>query len=107
MKTVQRTAARPDRTEADLGDWIRTVFLRCPELAGFAIFDLSAYGNDAVSSSQDGNSFAIQIDLSRPLASAECDQICEMISAEMDDLISSQPDAWDLLRGRAFARTLH
>lgn len=107
MKTVQRTAAGPDWAEADIGDWIRAVFRRCPELAGFSVFDLSAWKSDADSSSRDTYPFAIQIELSRPLSSAECDQICELISMEMDDFISSQPDAWDLLRGRAFARTLH
>ncbi|MBI2315995.1 MAG: hypothetical protein HYY28_00935 [Betaproteobacteria bacterium] len=104
MKTARGTDERLNRAEAELGDCVRALFGRCPELAGFEVFDLSA--EDARYSGEEKDPFAIQIDLSRPLTSAKCGEICKMISNELGELVSSQPDALELLRGRIFTRTL-
>jgi hypothetical protein len=52
--------------------------------------------------------FITQIDFSAPVSDREYGEVYGVISATIDDLVTEQPQVFDLLRrGRTFARTLH
>ena len=109
MKMVQRTKfeAKLHRVEASLGDCVRTLFGRCPELVGFTVYDQSSFPGRANPSDQECERLIIDIGLTQTVAPAEYGEISDLISTVIGDFVSEQPEALDLLRGRTFARTLH
>ncbi|MBI4291215.1 MAG: hypothetical protein HY661_07030 [Betaproteobacteria bacterium] len=109
MKTLQRTTweTRLHRVEADLKVRVRTLFGQFPELASVSVHDLSGFSDGAERSAQDADSLIVEIVLSRTVRSTDFETIMDLVSSEIVDFVSEEPDAMELLRGRTFARTLH
>ena len=109
MKTLQRTKweTRLHRVEADLNVRVGTLFGHCPELASVSIHDLSGYSDSAKRSDQDADSLIIEIVPSRTVSRTEFEKIFALVSSEIVDFVSEEPEAMELLHGRTFARTLH
>ena len=93
--------------EADVEARIRTLFARCPTLHGFAV--------------QDRGTLPVEIDRKRipdadlfvtdvgiyPKIESQFDEIHDEITHAIHELVYDQPHAYDYLRGRTFARSLH
>jgi hypothetical protein len=96
------------RVAAEVETQIREVFVRCPELAGFAIKDGSQLPSSDVDPSEvKPRLFVTDIDFSLAIGNMELEEAYTLIHAAISDVISEQPEAFELLRGRTFARVLH
>jgi hypothetical protein len=110
MKTLHTAKADPGlhRVEADLEAEVGRLFGNYPELAGFSLQDRGGLPDDIKHSHQDDSLFITHIDFSAPVSDREYGEVYGVISAAIDDLVTEQPQAFELLRrGRTFARTLH
>jgi hypothetical protein len=109
MKTQLAVEAnrQAELAAADLALQIKSLFEVCPNLCGFVVEDLSGLQGDP--DPYDGeNRFVIsQISFSMPLSVGESTEVCSLIAGVVSELVAEQPEAYDLLRGRTFARTLH
>jgi hypothetical protein len=109
MKTLLAVEADPqaDIAAADLAVQIRALFVACPNLCGFVVEDLSGLHGDP--DPYDGeNRFVItQVSFGTPFSRDESHQVCSLIVSVVSELVAAQPEAYELLRGRTFARTLH
>jgi len=115
MKAIQTALldAHLHRVEAEVAMQIKSLFGRCPELAGFAVQDMAAVG-DLVGLSLDNDRsdekltlFVTDIDFSTTVSSEAIEEAYTLIGTAISDVMSAQPKAFELLRGRTFARTLH
>ena len=109
MKTLLSVEADPqaDIAAADLATQIKSLFAACPNLCGFVVEDLSGLHGDP--DPHDGeNRFVItQVSFDKPFSRNETHQICGLIISVFSELVAEQPEAYELLRGQTFARTLH
>jgi hypothetical protein len=115
MKAIQTAIldVHLHRVEAEVAMQIRTLFGRCPELAGFAVQDRAAV-RDLVGLSHDNDRsdenptlFVTDIGFSATVSREELEEVYTLIGTAISDVMSEQPEAFELLRGRTFARTLH
>jgi len=95
------------RVEADLLAEVGKLFGDFPGLAAFSLQDRSGLPDDIDVSNDDDRLFITQIDFSSPVSDSEYGEIYGVICTAIADLVSEQPRAVELLRGRTFARTLH
>ena len=82
------------RLEASVDSKIKALFARCPTLYGFAVQD------------QEADLVVTEIGVF-PKLDSQFDEIFDEIKLAIADLVKDQPHAYDFLRGRTFARTLH
>ena len=115
MKAIETAMldAHLHRVEAELATQIRTLFGRCPELAGFAVQDLAAV-RDLVGlahakdrSGENPRLFVTDVGFSASISQEQREEVCTLIGTAISDVVSEQPEAFELLSGRTFARTLH
>ncbi len=94
-------------TATELALEIKALFVACPDLCGFAVEGLSELHGDP--DPHDGeNAFAIsQVSFSTPFNRDKAHQVCSLIVSVVSELVAAQPEAYELLRDRTFARTLH
>jgi hypothetical protein len=112
MKTLEFKPGYPatllDRLEADVTTKIRTLFARCPALCGFAVQDRAGLPKDLDKNQiPDADLFVIEIGIFPKLDQEQYAEIYDEITAAISDLVYEQPHAYDYLRGRTFARSLH
>lgn len=115
MKTIQTAMLDEQlhRVEAEVAMRIRTLFGHCPELAGFAVLDLAAvwdlaglpHDNDP--SDEKPTLIVTEVGFSAIVGQDEIEKVYALIGTAISDVVSEQPEAFELLRGRTFARTLH
>jgi hypothetical protein len=111
MKTLEFKLGPPDsllvRLEADVNAKIRSLFTRCPTLHGFSIQDRAMLPRDLDQTRiPDADLFVTEIGVF-PKLDSQYDEIYDEITLAISDLVKDQPHAYDFLRGRTFARTLH
>ena len=116
MKATQSAMLNVDaqhRAEAEVAMQIRRIFGRCPELVGFAVQDLAAV-RDLIDMSDDKDRpdaktrlFVSEMGFSATISWERLEEVCELIGTAISDVVSEQPEAFELLRGRTFARTFH
>jgi hypothetical protein len=113
MKTFEfkPSSTSPDsllvRLEADVDAKIRALFVRCPSLAGFSVQDRAMLPRDLDQSRiPDADLFVTEIGVF-PKLESQYDEIYDEITLAISDLVKDQPHAYDFLRGRTFARSLH
>ena len=80
------------RLHAELEASLEALFRDTPALCGFTL---------------DAEFFLADVTCYCTLERASMDRLCDQISQTLDRLISAQPEALALLRGRSFARNLH
>jgi hypothetical protein len=115
MKAIQTAMldTHLHRVEAEVATQIRKLFGRCPELAGFAVHDLAAIQEvDGLSHERERSEanprlIVTDIGFSATMSREDLEEIYTLIGTAISDVVSEQPEAFDLLRGRTFARTLH
>jgi hypothetical protein len=86
---------------------IESLFQRYPALSGFSVRGLDDIPDSCSRSGDDGELFISDIGISPSLTTEQYGEIFEQIATTLSDLVSEQPEATELLRGRTFARTLH
>ena len=108
MKTsTQHFDSLLGRLEADVEARIRSLFARCPSLHGFAVQDRAMLPKDVDRNRiPDADLFITDIGL-YPKIDSQYDEIHDEITLAISDLVKDEPHAYDLLRGRTFARSLH
>ena len=95
------------RLEADVEARIRSLFTRCPTLHGFAVQDRNTLPKDVDRNRiPDADLFVTDIGV-YPKIESQYDEIHDEITIAISDLVHDQPHAYDYLRGRTFARSLH
>ena len=107
MKTHQQYDSLLGRLEADVQARIRSLFARCPTLHGFAVQDRAMLPKDLDEKRiPDADLFVTDIGV-YPSIDSQFDEIHDEITLAISDLVHDQPHAYDYLRGKTFARTLH
>ena len=109
MKMQLAVEANPqaDIAAADLALQIKALFEACPNLCGFVVEDLSGLHGDP-DPHEGENRFVInQISFGTPFSRDESREVCSLIVSVVSELVAEEPEAYELLRGRTFARTLH
>ena len=112
MKTLEFNPALPEallgRVEADVAAKIKRLFARCPALCGFAVQDRAGLPKDVDRNRiPDADLFVTEIGIFPTLDTVQYGEIYDEITLAISDLVYEQPHAYDYLRGRTFARTLH
>src|SRR4030095_13763873 len=112
MKTLELKPCVPetllDRVESDVTTKIQALFRRCPALCGFAVQDRAGLPKDLDQNRiPDADLFVTEIGIFPKLDQEQYGEIYDEITASISDLVYEQPHAYDYLRGRTFARTLH
>lgn len=111
MKTFEFKPGLPEsllgRLEANVDAKIRALFMRCPSLHGFSVQDRAMLpSNIDQTKIPDADLFVTEIGLF-PKLDSQFDEIYDEITLAISDLVHEQPQAYDFLRGKTFARTLH
>lgn len=111
MKTFEFKPGPPEsllgRLEANVSAKIRALFARCPTLHGFSVQDRAMLPRDVDQTRiPDADLFVTEIGVF-PKLDSQFDEIYDEITLAISDLVHEQPQAYDILRGRTFARTLH
>lgn len=109
MKTFEFKPGLPDtaKLEASVTAKIRGLFARCPTLHGFSIQDRGMLPRDLDPARiPDADLFVTEIGIF-PRLDSQFDEIYDEITLAISDLVKDEPHAYDLLRGRTFARSLH
>jgi hypothetical protein len=109
MKTLEFRPGSPDRrmVQADVEAKMRALFARCPTLCGFAIQDRGSLPANVAGPIPDADLYVTEIGIYPKLDAEQYGELYDEITIAISDLVQAQPDAYDLLRGRTFARTLH
>ena len=107
MKTPQQYDNLLGKLEADVQARIRSLFARCPTLHGFAVQDRAMLPKNLDEKRiPDADLFVTDIGV-YPSIDSQYDEIHDEITLAISDLVHDQPHAYDYLRGKTFARSLH
>jgi hypothetical protein len=109
MKTLHFQLSKADqgRVEADVEDRIKALFARFPALCGFAVQDRASLPATIDGAIPDADLYVTEIGIFPRISADQYGDIYDEITVAISDLVHHQPKAYDLLRGRTFARTLH
>jgi hypothetical protein len=112
MNTIEFKPGLPEmllgRLEADVAAKIKGLFARCPALCGFAVQDRASLPKDVDRNAiPDADLFVTEIGIFPKLDTLQYGEIYDEITLAISDLVYEQPQAYDYLRGRTFARVLH
>ena len=112
MKTFEFKPGLPEhlqgRLEADVAAKINALFARCPALCGFTVQDRASLPKEVDRNAiPDADLFVTEIGIFPKLDQNQYGEIYDEITMAISDLVYEQPQAYDYLRGRTFARTLH
>lgn len=109
MKTHLAVEADPqaDFAAADLEMQIKALFEVCPNLCGFVVEDLGGLHGDTEPNERENGIAITQVSFGALSSQDESQQVCSLIISVISELVTEQPEAYELLRDRTFARTLH
>jgi hypothetical protein len=109
MKTLEFLPGNPDRgmLQADVEAKMRALFARCPALCGFTVQDRASLPAEVAGPIPDADLYVTEIGIYPKLDAAQYGDLYDEITLAISDLVHEQPGAYDVLRGRTFARTLH
>ena len=111
MKILEFKPGLPEtmlvRLQASVEAKIRGLFARCPTLHGFSVQDRAMLPSELDQTRiPDADLFVTEIGVF-PKLDSQFDEIYDEITHAISDLVKDEPQAYDLLRGRTFARSLH
>jgi hypothetical protein len=93
---------------ADVQAKIDALFTRCPTLCGFSVQDRATLPEQLTEAQiPDADLYVTEIGIFPKLDSDQYADVFDEITITLSNLVSEQPNAYDVLRGRTFARTLH
>ena len=99
--------AQVGRMEQAVRDKVAALFARCPTLSGFSVQDRSTLPEKFDGQIPDADLYVTEIGIFPKLNSDQYGSIFDEITIAISDLVYEMPKAYDVLRGRTFARTLH
>jgi hypothetical protein len=108
MKTL--LSAHPDQKHvvADVQAKIDALFFRCPSLCGFSVQDRSTLPEQLTENQiPDADLYVTEIGIFPKLGADQYADVFDEITLTLSSMVSEQPNAYDVLRGRTFARRLH
>jgi hypothetical protein len=94
------------RVELDVRAKINGLFARCPTLCGFSVQDRSHLPEKVEGAIPDADLYVTEIGIYPKLSADQYGDVFDEITLAISDLVYEQPKAFDVLRGRTFARTL-
>ena len=103
------TAIYPDhkRVVADVDAKMSALFARCPTLCGFSVQDRAQLPAQLTENQiPDADLYVTEIGIFPRLGSDQYADVFDEITITLSSLVNEQPNAYDVLRGRTFARTL-
>jgi hypothetical protein len=107
MKLLSAIYPDQKRVAADVEAKMGALFMRCPALCGFSVQDRSTLPenlNDA--RIPDADLYVTEIGIFPKLGAEQYADLFDEITVTLSNLVSAQPNAYDVLRGRTFARTM-
>jgi hypothetical protein len=109
MKTPQSSILDPWPRDAavDLAVQIGKLFGYCPELTGFVVEEFGGSGGDGGLCAEDNGFVITEVGFGTPVGEEQHDRVCTLIDQVISNLIATWPEAFELVRGRTFARALH
>ena len=102
-------AAYPDqkRVVADVQARMDALFIRCPTLCGFSVQDRATLPEQLTDAEiPDADLYVTEIGIFPKLSTDQYADVFDEITITLSSLVSEQPNAYDVLRGRTFARSL-
>lgn len=111
LKSIEQLYPDQKRVLADVEAKIGALFTRCPTLCGFSVQDRGQV-QDArpaqIQESQipDADLYVTEIGIFPKLGADQYADVFDEITVTISSLVNEQPNAYDVLRGRTFARTL-
>ena len=111
MKALNAIYPDQKRVVADVEAKIGALFARCPSLCGFSVQDrqqVSEMRPAQIEESQipDADLYVTEIGIYPRIGTEEYADVFDEITVTLANLVNEQPNAYDVLRGRTFARTL-
>lgn len=109
MKAIQPGMLDADLSyaEEEVATQIGALFGHCPELVGFALQYRPGWPDGSEASDSKAILFVTDIGLTAAISQEDLDSIYTRIATAIADVLSERPEAFELLCGRTFARTLH
>jgi len=102
-------AVYPDqkRVVADVEARIEGLFARCPALCGFSVQDRSTLPEQITENQiPDADLYVTEIGIFPKLGADQYADLFDEITVTLSNLVSEQPNAYDVMRGRTFARRM-
>lgn len=93
--------------EAALEERVAIIFERCAALWGFSIAERLVAAPEGAHSAREWELYVAAVSTFPELGEDQSARFVGEISGALEDLLSQQPQAADLLPGRTFARTWH
>ena len=108
MKPLLAQHSDQKRVVADVQAKIDALFTRCPTLCGFSVQDRATLPEQLTEAQiPDADLYVTEIGIFPKLNSDQYADVFDEITITLSNLVSEQPNAYDVLRGRTFARTMH
>jgi hypothetical protein len=92
---------------ADLAARVAALFGQYPMLCGFSVQERSTVTKDRAMVQLEGELWLTDVSVVTLPAFRVTQEFCNEIACMLLELMDEQPDVFDLLSGRTFARTLH
>ncbi|HLS87514.1 MAG TPA: hypothetical protein VK043_14530 [Burkholderiales bacterium] len=107
MKLLSAIYPDQKRVVADVEARIAALFARCPALCGFAVQDRASLPARLTEQSiPDADLYVTEIGIFPRLDEEQFAELYDEITTALSALVNEQPNAFDVLRGRTFARAL-
>ena len=92
---------------ADLAARVAVIYEQYPMLCGFSVQERSTLSTDRVIVQLQDKLCLADVSVSAGAGFPVTSKVCNEIACMLLDLMDEQPEAFELLLGRTFARTLH
>ena len=92
---------------ADLAARVAAIFEQYPMLCGFSVQERSTVTKDRVMVQLQGELCVADVSVGTLPAFRVTQEVCNEIAYMLLELMDEEPDVFDLLCGRSFARTFH
>jgi hypothetical protein len=86
---------------------IESLFARYPALCGFCVRGIHDIPDSCSRSGDESELFVADVGISPAISAGQYREIYQELIGALSEMVSEQPEAWDKLRGRTFARVLH
>ena len=111
MKTLEFKPGLPEtmlvKLQASVESKIRGLFARCPTLHGFSVQDRAMLPREIDPNRiPDADLFVTEIGIFPKLGADQYADLFDEITVTLSNLVSEQPNAYDVMRGRTFARRM-